>query len=296
MKRNLNLNNQSERNKILEEYLVFIKNVKNYSQNTIKSYRSDIKHYFENNEGIGEFSTYLKHLNKDRYSKSSINRKITSIRTFLSWAVENDYFNENQIQAVNNLKVEKKLPNVLTSSYINKLLDAFPEFSEKDLRDKAILELMYSSGLRVSEVSNLTLDSITKNNSIRVLGKGSKERVLPLTKRAYVCIEKYIQTSRPKFENNKSRNYLFLGVRGGQLSDREIRRIVKLRTGTFPHSIRHTFATHLLEGGADLRIVQELLGHNDPSTTQIYTHVSKKQLQKKYKQSHPRGWIIFVWY
>ena len=289
MKRNLNLNNQSERNKILEEYLVFIKNVKNYSQNTIKSYRSDIKHYFENNEGIGEFSTYLKHLNKDRYSKSSINRKITSIRTFLSWAVENDYFNENQIQAVNNLKVEKKLPNVLTSSYINKLLDAFPEFSEKDLRDKAILELMYSSGLRVSEVSNLTLDSIAKNNSIRVLGKGSKERVLPLTKRAYVCIEKYIQTSRPKFENNKSRNYLFLGVRGGQLSDREIRRIVKLRTGTFPHSIRHTFATHLLEGGADLRIVQELLGHNDPSTTQIYTHVSKKQLQKKYKQSHPRG-------
>ncbi len=289
MKRNLNLNNQSERNKILEEYLVFIKNVKNYSQNTIKSYRSDIKHYFENNEGIGEFSTYLKHLNKDRYSKSSINRKITSIRTFLSWAVENDYFNENQIQAVNNLKVEKKLPNVLTSSYINKLLDAFPESSEKDLRDKAILELMYSSGLRVSEVSNLTLDSISKNNSIRVLGKGSKERVLPLTKRAYVCIEKYIQTSRPKFENNKSRNYLFLGVRGGQLSDREIRRIVKLRTGTFPHSIRHTFATHLLEGGADLRIVQELLGHNDPATTQIYTHVSKKQLQKKYKQSHPRG-------
>ena len=90
MKRNLNLNNQSERNIILEEYLVFIKNVKNYSQNTIKSYRSDIKHYFENNEGIGEFSTYLKHLNKDRYSKSSINRKITSIRTFLSWAVEND--------------------------------------------------------------------------------------------------------------------------------------------------------------------------------------------------------------
>ena len=285
----MNLNNQSHRNKILEEYLIYINNVKNYSQNTIKSYNSDIKHYFENTESVGEFSSYLKHLNKNKYSKTSINRKITSIRTFLSWAVDNNYFNQNQIKIVNNLKVEKKLPNVLTSSYINRLLDNLPESSEKDIRDKAILELMYSSGLRVSEVSNLTSNSINKNNSIRVLGKGSKERVLPMTKRAYDSTKKYIETSRPKFENDKSKNYLFLGVRGGQLSDREIRRIVKFRTGTFPHSIRHTFATHLLEGGADLRIVQELLGHNDPSTTQIYTHVSKKQLQKKYKQSHPRG-------
>ena len=285
----MNLNNQSDRNKVLEEYLIYINNVKNYSQNTIKSYNSDIKHYFENTESVGEFSSYLKHLNKNNYSKTSINRKITSIRTFLSWAVDNNYFNQNQIKIVNNLKVEKKLPNVLTSSYINRLLDNLPESSEKDIRDKAILELMYSSGLRVSEVSNLTSNSINKNNSIRVLGKGSKERVLPITKRAYVSTKKYIETSRPKFENDKSKNYLFLGVRGGQLSDREIRRIVKFRTGTFPHSIRHTFATHLLEGGADLRIVQELLGHNDPSTTQIYTHVSKKQLQKKYKQSHPRG-------
>ena len=285
----MNLNNQSDRNKVLEEYLIYINNVKNYSQNTIKSYNSDIKHYFENTESVGEFSSYLKHLNKNKYSKTSINRKITSIRTFLSWAVDNNYFNQNQIKIVNNLKVEKKLPNVLTASYINRLLDSLPESSEKDIRDKAILELMYSSGLRVSEVSNLTLNSINKNNSIRVLGKGSKERVLPMTKRAYVSTKKYIETSRPKFENDKSKNYLFLGVRGGQLSDREIRRIVKFKTGTFPHSIRHTFATHLLEGGADLRIVQELLGHNDPSTTQIYTHVSKKQLQKKYKQSHPRG-------
>jgi len=285
----LNLNNQSDRNKVLEEYLIYINNVKNYSKNTIKSYSSDIKQYFENTESIGEFSSYLKHLNKNRYSKTSINRKITSIRTFLSWAVDNDYFNQNQIKIVNNLKVEKKLPNVLTASYINRLLDSLAESSEKDLRDKAILELMYSSGLRVSEVSNLTLNSINKNNSIRVLGKGSKERVLPMTNRAYVSIKKYIESSRPKFENDNSKNYLFLGVRGGQLSVREIRRIVKFRTGTFPHSIRHTFATHLLEGGADLRIVQELLGHNDPSTTQIYTHVSKKQLQKKYKQSHPRG-------
>ena len=119
MRKDLNLNNQSHRNKILEEYLIYINNVKNYSQNTIKSYNSDIKHYFENTESVGEFSSYLKYLNKNKYSKTSINRKITSIRTFLSWAVDNNYFNQNQIKIVNNLKVEKKLPNVLTSSYIN---------------------------------------------------------------------------------------------------------------------------------------------------------------------------------
>ncbi len=289
MKKDLNLNNQQDIEKIIKEYLIYIQNVKNYSQNTIKSYSSDIKQYIENTETIGEFLHYLKELNKNQYSKTSINRKITSINNFLYWAVDKNYFNQNDIKIVKNLRIEKKLPNVLTSSYINNLLDNLPELSEKDIRDKAILELMYSSGLRVSEVSNLNLNSVSKNNSIRVLGKGSKERVLPITKRAYNCLKKYKEISRPKFQNEKSKYYLFLGVRGGQLSDREIRRIVKFRTGTFPHSIRHTFATHLLEGGADLRIVQELLGHNDPATTQIYTHVSKKQLQKKYKQSHPRG-------
>ena len=289
MKKNLNLNNQLDREKIIKEYLIYIQNVKNYSKNTIKSYSSDIKQYIKNTDTIGDFSHYLKQLNKNQYSKTSINRKITSINTFLYWAVDQNYFNQNDIKIVKNFRVEKKLPNVLTSSYINNLLDNLPEFSEKDIRDKAILELMYSSGLRVNEVSNLNLNSVSKNNSIRVLGKGSKERVLPITKRAYNCLKKYKEISRPKFQNEKSKYYLFLGVRGGQLSDREIRRIVKFRTGTFPHSIRHSFATHLLEGGADLRIVQELLGHNDPATTQIYTHVSKKQLQKKYKQSHPRG-------
>ena len=285
----MNLNNRTHQDKIIREYLIYIENVKNYSQNTIKSYSSDIKHYFANTEKIGELSQYLKQLNRNNYSKASINRKLSSIKSFLSWAVQEKYFGQSEIKPINSLKVEKKLPSVMTSSYINKLLDNLPQSSDKDLRDKAILELMYSSGLRVGEVSNLKLDSVSKNYSIRVLGKGNKERVLPITKKAYSYISKYIKESRPHFQNQKSEYYLFLGVRGGQLSEREIGRIVKLRTGTFPHSIRHTFATHLLDGGADLRIVQELLGHNDPATTQIYTHVSKKQLQKKYKQSHPRG-------
>ena len=289
MRKDLNLNNKNNQKEILNQYLGSLEKIKNYSPNTIKSYKNDILQYLNEDVVLGEFSKYLKICSKKGYSKSTINRKITSIKTFFIWCIEKNYLDSTALKSVKNLKAEKKLPNVLTANYINELLDGLPIKDPKDLRDKAILELMYSSGLRVSEVSNLSIKDIKKNKSIKVLGKGNKERVLPITSRAFDVINKYIEHSRNVFINEKSYTFLFLGVRGGQLSDREIRRIVKLRVGTFPHSLRHTFATHLLDGGADLRIVQELLGHNDPSTTQIYTHVSKKQMKKKYKQSHPRG-------
>ena len=285
----MNLNNKKNQKEILDQYLDSLEKIKNYSPNTIKSYKNDILQYLDEEVVLGEFSKYLKICSKKGFSKTTINRKITSIKTFLIWCIEKNYLESTSLKSVKNLKAEKKLPNVLTANYINELLDSLPIKDPKDIRDKAILELMYSSGLRVSEVSNLSIKDIKNNKSIKVLGKGNKERVLPITSRAYDVINKYIENSRTIFVNEKSDSFLFLGVRGGQLSDREIRRIVKLRVGTFPHSLRHTFATHLLDGGADLRIVQELLGHNDPSTTQIYTHVSKKQMKKKYKQSHPRG-------
>ena len=289
MRKDLNLNNKKNQKEILDQYLDSLEKIKNYSPNTIKSYKNDILQYLDEEVVLGEFSKYLKICSKKGFSKTTINRKITSIKTFLIWCIEKNYLESTSLKSVKNLKAEKKLPNVLTANYINELLDSLPSEDPKDIRDKAILELMYSSGLRVSEVSNLSIKDIKNNKSIKVLGKGNKERVLPITSRAYDVINKYIEHSRTIFVNEKSNSFLFLGVRGGQLSDREIRRIVKLRVGTFPHSLRHTFATHLLDGGADLRIVQELLGHNDPSTTQIYTHVSKKQMKKKYKQSHPRG-------
>ena len=285
----MNLNNKKNQKEILDQYLDSLEKIKNYSPNTIKSYKNDILQYLDEEVVLGEFSKYLKICSKKGFSKTTINRKITSIKTFLIWCIEKNYLESTSLKSVKNLKAEKKLPNVLTANYINELLDSLPSKDPKDIRDKAILELMYSSGLRVSEVSNLSIKDVKDNKSIKVLGKGNKERVLPITSRAYEVINKYIEHSRTIFVNEKSDSFLFLGVRGGQLSDREIRRIVKLRVGTFPHSLRHTFATHLLDGGADLRIVQELLGHNDPSTTQIYTHVSKKQMKKKYKQSHPRG-------
>ena len=289
MRKDLNLNNKKNQKEILDQYLDSLEKIKNYSPNTIKSYKNDILQYLDEEVVLGEFSKYLKICSKKGYSKTTINRKITSIKTFLIWCIEKNYLESTSLKSVKNLKAEKKLPNVLTANYINELLDSLPSKDPKDIRDKAILELMYSSGLRVSEVSNLSIKDVKDNKSIKVLGKGNKERVLPITSRAYDVINKYIEHSRTIFVNEKSDSFLFLGVRGGQLSDREIRRIVKLRVGTFPHSLRHTFATHLLDGGADLRIVQELLGHNAPSTTQIYTHVSKKQMKKKYKQSHPRG-------
>ena len=285
----MKLDNKSNQEEILNQYLNSLEKINNYSSNTIKSYKNDISQYLNEENNLGEFSNFLKICSKKNYSKSTINRKITSVRSFLIWSAENNYFERNLIKSVASLKTDKKLPNVLTANYINELLNSLPVSNNKEIRDKAILELMYSSGLRVSEVSNLKIQDIRSNKSIKVLGKGSKERILPITERAFECINNYIMVSREIFTNEKSGQFLFLGIRGGKLSDREIRRIVKLRVGTFPHSIRHTFATHLLDGGADLRIVQELLGHNDPNTTQIYTHVSKKQLKKKYKQSHPRG-------
>jgi len=285
----LKLTNKSYQEEIVQEYLSYLLKVKGYSKHTITSYKYDVLQYLEINQEVGEFSFFLKFLSQKKYSKSTINRKITAIKTFLKWSASMDYFDEVLIQNVVNLKSEKKLPNILSSSYINKLLDELPSQTTKEIRDKAILELMYSSGLRVSEVSNLRIQNFKINKSIKVLGKGNKERVLPITSRAVKAISNYLNIGRTELMNEKSQNYMFLGIRGGQLRDREIRRVVNLRVGTFPHSLRHTFATHLLEGGADLRVVQELLGHNDPTTTQIYTHVSKKQLKKKYKQSHPRG-------
>lgn len=287
----MNLNNIIDQKSILVKYLNELKNLKNYSDNTISSYSFDITQFLESEINYKELSKYLRFLNEKGYSKTSINRKITSVNSFLTWCQKNSYVNQLEIKKVKSLKLDKKLPSVLTANYINKLLDELPSSTDKELRDKAILELMYSSGLRVSEVSDLSVEDVKSNKSVKVIGKGRKERVLPITKRSLSAINTYIQHSRNNLANDKSQDYLFLGVRGGKLSDREIRRIVNLRVGTFPHSIRHTFATHLLEGGADLRIVQEMLGHKDPSTTQIYTHVSKKQLKNKHRQSHPRGWL-----
>lgn len=286
----MRLNKLTDQKNLLGEYLDIIENLKNYSQHTVVAYKTDINQFFEfmNNTETIDIEKFIQNLARNNYSKTTLNRKIASLTTFLNWCSREKGITVPETSNLAVLKTDKKLPNIMTSNYINTLLDNIPVSSTKEIRDRAMIEILYSSGLRVSELSNLKLTDIKNNQSIRVFGKGSKTRILPITKQAFKYYKLWLD-NRQNISTIKSGNFLFLGVQGNKISDREVRRIVKLRLGTFPHSIRHTFATHLLDGGADLRVVQELLGHTDPSTTQIYTHVSKKQLKAKYKRTHPRG-------
>lgn len=276
---------------LTNNYLEYLKKIKNYSDHTCKAYESDLKQYVlylnESDSDLFDNKNFVNYLFEKGLAKSTINRKLTSINNFLEWASKIE--KNKSYYKFESLKTERKLPDILTSNYINTLINELPINTPKEVRNKAIVELLYSSGLRVSEVVNLKLNDIKDNKSLRVVGKGRKVRILPMTDRAYKIIKLWIKNFRKNFLNDQVNNYLFLGVRGKQLSDREVRRIVKSSTGTFPHNLRHTFATHILDGGADLRVVQELLGHSDPTTTQLYTHVSKKKLQEKYKRTHPRG-------
>ena len=286
----MKLNNITDQTILLNEYLSVIKNLKNYSKHTVTAYKTDIDQFYKfiNTSGNTNPEMFLQNLSRNNYSKTTLNRKIASVTAFLNWCSKTKQINVPDTSNLKALKTEKKLPNIMTSNYINTLLNEIPTSTTKEIRDRAIIEILYSSGLRVSEISNLKLNDIKKDLSLRVLGKGNKTRILPMTKQAYKYYELWLN-NRVNISKSDSGDFLFLGIHGNKISDREIRRIVKLRLGTFPHSIRHTFATHLLDGGADLRVVQELLGHTDPSTTQIYTHVSKKQLKEKYKRTHPRG-------
>lgn len=286
----MKLNNITDQTILLNEYLSVITNLKNYSKHTVTAYKTDIDQFYKfiNTSGTTNPEKFLQNLSRNNYSKTTLNRKIASVTAFLNWCSKTKQINVPDTSNLKALKTEKKLPNIMTSNYINTLLNEIPTSTTKEIRDRAIIEILYSSGLRVSEISNLKLNDIKKDLSLRVLGKGNKTRILPMTKQAYKYYELWLN-NRVNIIKSDSGDFLFLGIHGNKISDREIRRIVKLRLGTFPHSIRHTFATHLLDGGADLRVVQELLGHTDPSTTQIYTHVSKKQLKEKYKRTHPRG-------
>lgn len=292
----------------IKEYLAHLKLEKNLSDNTISSYKND----------LNSFNEYLQDLNIDDPSAissehlngffkllkdiglvgSSAARYFSSLKGFFLFLLRNKYVIKNPIDKISAPKVSKKLPGVLDVPEIEKIL-SLPDVNNKlGLRDKAILELFYACGTRVSELINLKVNDLFLNDEvIRVLGKGSKERLIPIGSSAIMWINEYLTKSRPLLmKKMKSENYLFLNSRSTKLSRMGVWKIIEryvneadIKKDVHPHTFRHSFATHLLEGGADLRAVQEMLGHADISTTQIYTHIDRDYIKQVHKQYHPRG-------
>lgn len=282
----------------LKEYENYLKFEKNYSMNTINSYLSDIKEYQEFKKGDILSSTkedilaYLKTIND--FESTTISHKISSLKSFFKYYQKREKIKANPLANIKSPKIAKKLPTYLTLEEVSKLLDVEIK-SPYDARNKAILELLYSSGIRISELCNMQTSNYNSYECIiRLIGKGSKERIIPLGDYAISVLEDYINNYRPKI-NKKNINSIFINNRGDAVSRQFIFKVIKkeclkkgIRKNVSPHTLRHTFATHLLQNGADLRIIQELLGHENISTTQIYTHVSNQELKNDYQKFFPR--------
>lgn len=292
----------------LKEYLTLLKVGKNLSENSISSYKLDLIKLFEflKSENIKDLNDVkYKHLTKyfekqrdEEIYSSTVSRYSSSIKGFFSFMLQQGYIEKNPAINLKSTKNARNLPSVLSFDEVDRILSK-PKTSDKlELRDKAILELLYSSGLRVSELLNLKISDLFFNDEvIRVLGKGAKQRIVPIGSSAINWISEYLKKARPLLEKKaKSGNLIFLNSRGSKLSRMSIWKIVKkychavkIEKEVHPHTFRHSFATHLLEGGADLRAVQEMLGHSDISTTQIYTHIDREYIKQIHKDFHPRG-------
>ena len=296
-------------NLFLREYLNILKLEKNLSENTIISYNNDLKAFItflkndfniEDPEKItyNHVSSFFELLFELGLLGSSAARYLSSLRGFFGYLFHNNYITHNPVDKIEAPKRKKNLPEVLTISEMDAVLSK-PDTNEKlGLRDKAILEIMYASGLRVSEVINLKISNLYFNEEIiRVFGKGSKERLVPIGRSAVSWVMKYLKESRQLLVKKAvSENYIFLNNRGTKLSRMGIWKITDryfkeagINKAAHPHTFRHSFATHLIEGGADLRAVQEMLGHADISTTQIYTHIDRDYIKQVHKDFHPRG-------
>ena len=240
---------------------------------------------------------YLAGLVSSGYNRSSVSRKLSALKSFFKYLRQTGVIELDQTDLVTGPKKEKRLPAIASSHEIDRLLDEPDTGTDAGIRDRALLELLYAAGLRVSEANAMVLaDLDLRTNEVRVIGKGSKPRVALFGKQGAYWIDAYLKDVRPKFASRRSDDAVWMNQSGGRLTTRSMQRIVKkyaIAAGLDPdfhtHSLRHSFATHLLDGGADLRVVQDLLGHSSPATTQIYTHVSAEQARKVYLGAHPRA-------
>jgi site-specific recombinase XerD len=232
---------------------------------------------------------FLAHLASRGYARTSVARKTSAARAFFADAVRRRIVADSPASGVASPKRPRRLPRAYPAGPLGAMLDAVEGDDPLALRDRALLELLYGTGMRVSEAASLTARGVTGVDLVRVRGKGDRERMLPLAGQARGALDRYLDSGRPALAGPGAGDALWVGARGGPLDTRGVRRVVRARLGTFPHALRHSFATHLLEGGADLRVVQELLGHIELGTTQIYTSVTRQHLRATYDRSHPRA-------
>lgn len=292
----------------LKNFLQSLEIEKNCSILTVRGYERDIRQFllFLDSTGLVleelnylTLRQYLAILKEQKYARSSIARKMSAVRSFLKFLKREGILCNNTWEIVSTPKKEKRLPKFLYIDEVFELLEAIPKNSVLGLRDRAILEVLYSTGIRVGELAALTLFSMDlEQGTLKVKGKGSKERIVPVGKYALKAVAVYLEKSRPILaarNKEKESQGLFLNRFGQNLTDRSVRRLVQkygLKVGKSnlsPHILRHSFASHLLNAGADLRAVQEMLGHASVSTTQIYTHITREELKRTYLQTHPRA-------
>jgi len=292
--------------KLIDNFITYIKSEKHYSDNTIISYKSDLElfYFFLKEEKIDNIKIidyqiirkFLNYLYDKKYTNKAIARHISSLRSFYKYLKKEKVVSNNPMVLISNPKIEKKLPKIVYSNELESILNTPDTNTTLGLRDALILELLYSTGVRVSELVNICIQDINMNKKeIRIFGKGSKERIVLFGNRCLELINTYITKSRSELNKNNL-DYLLLSKTGKKINQREIRYIIDdvvkktgLKMHISPHVLRHTFATDLLNNGADLRSVQELLGHESLSTTTIYTHVSNEYLRKVYLNAHPRA-------
>ena len=284
----------------ISDFLSYLEVEANYSKNTINSYENDLnkfEEYYKNKDLLKitskDIEKYIQTLSD--LAPTTVSHNISSLKTFYSYFLKQGRISNNPTDGIKSPKLGIHLPTYLTIDEVNKLLDieVTDAFSS---RNKAILELMYATGLRISEVISLEFKNIDYDECIiRVMGKGSKERIVPINDYAIKYLKEYIDNYRPELVKNEINNYIFLNNHGRMLTRQGIFKMIKnyaelknIKKTIGPHTLRHTFATHLLENGADLRVIQELLGHSDISTTQIYTHLTKEALHNEYKKYFPR--------
>lgn len=268
------------------------------SPNTVAAYRGDLNQFFAfaDKEGVGSIDgvdrriarLYLADLDARAYSRRSIARKASAVRAFYADLGRRGAVETNPFDGVARIRLDKPLPHALPIRSVLHAIESIDTSTPIGLRDRAIVDVLYSSGLRVSELTSLKLGDVG-GDLLTVVGKGGKTRRVPIGRPAQESVRCYVELGRPGLVSTAAGDALWVGLRGGPLSPRGVRRVVRKAVATFPHALRHSFATHLLEGGADLRVVQDMLGHTDLATTQIYTAVTRQHLRGTYDRSHPRA-------